>query len=144
MSDRERATVVMLRGSTENRLRQAMAQGLVRQEIQQDVEYALEEAARAQETAQQLYDQNCALNQRNIALLQQSEAMRRSNEEMQQRMADMQRECSAALRAYHSNNSRTRKRRDNMAFWLAIAGGFLLMVVAAVLGAIIYNAVFKV
>ena len=71
MDSKERATVMIRRrGNHEDRLRQAMVDGLVRKEIQQDVEKTLAEAAEARRYAEHMEAQAQISKERERAALE--------------------------------------------------------------------------
>ena len=71
METKERATVMIRRrGNHEDRLRQAMVDGLVRKEIQQDIEKTLAEAAEARRYAEHMEAQAQISKERERAALE--------------------------------------------------------------------------
>ena len=115
MDSKERATVMLLHGSSEDRLRQVMAQGLVSKEVQQDVENALTEAEDARAYA---------------------ESMRRENDQLREDIKELQRRAKAdasyyskAVYAYRREEQRRKDnadRKETLQVALIGAGAFIL------------------
>ena len=130
----ERATVVMLHGSGSERLRQALSQGLVRKEVQADIENALAGAQQAQEWADTLAQQNWELQNQ---LYNEQSANRQLHQENQRLAAEMRknmRNYEKALKDAQEEKERRKNRREMRDFFLATATIFLGTVAAIFAG----------
>lgn len=130
----ERATVVMLHGGSDERLRQALSQGLVRKEVQADIENALAGAQQAQEWADTLAQQNWELQNQ---LYNEQSANRQLHQENQRLAAEMRknmRNYEKALKDAQEEKERRKNRREMRDFFLAFAMVFLGTVAAIFAG----------
>ena len=140
METKERATVMIRRrGNHEDRLRQAMVDGLVRKEVQQDIEATLTEAAEARRYAEHMEAQaQVAKAQVEAARVRVGELDWQLKEA--QRTAKWQAEkYGEAVRAYEQAKKRkdmNRKRRDAAVFLITV---FLFLVAANILGRWIFG-----
>lgn len=140
METKERATVIVRRrGNHEDRLRQAIVDGLVRKEVQQDIEATLTEAAEARRYAEHMEAQaQIARAQADAARVRMGEMDWQLKEA--QRTAKWQAEqYGVAVRAYEQakqRKDRNRKRREAAIFLLSV---FLFLVAAGILGRWIFG-----
>ena len=140
METKERATVIIRRdGKHEDRLRQAIVEGLVRKEVQQDIEATLTEAAEARRYAEHMEAQaQIARAQADAARVRMGEMDWQLKEA--QRTAKWQAEqYGVAVRAYEQakqRKDRNRKRREAAIFLLSV---FLFLVAADILGRWIFG-----
>lgn len=119
--ERSRASVVLMRGNGEERLRQALMQGLVREEIVADVEEVLKRA----------------------------DDMQRENERLSanyygatKRVAEYERIYSGAVEAYQREEARRKKRSELKSDALFISVIFLIVLVSTIVSEIIGRAIF--
>lgn len=144
METKERATVMIRRrGNHEDRLRQAMVDGLVRKEVQQDIEATLTEAAEARRYAEHMEAQA------QIAKAQAETSRVRAGEldwqlkEAQRTVKWQAEQYSTAVRAYEQAKQRkdkNRKRRDVAVLLLTV---LLFLVAANILGRWIFDLLSK-
>lgn len=131
-SDNKRATVMLLHGGSEDRLRQVIAQGLVSKEVQQDIEEAMNEAEDARvyaETMQRQVEKQKAL----ISALEQEirELQKQGKED-----ADY---YAKAVNAYKREEKRKQENADRKeAFLIAILGAGLF-IVANIIGRLLFG-----
>lgn len=134
--ENERATVMLLHGSSEDRLRQVVAQGLVSRDVQQDIEETLTAAEDSRVHAETLqrkiekYEMDIKALQADLAV-----AKRRARED-----ADY---YGKAVAAYKREEKRTREHADRReAFGIAVLGA-LGFIVANVIGRLIFGGLIK-
>lgn len=144
METKERATVIVRRrGNHEDRLRQAIVDGLVRKEVQQDIEATLTEAAEARRYAEHMEAQaQVSKEQAEAAQFRVSELDWQLKEA--QRTAKWQKEkYSEAVWAYEQVKRRKdkyRKLRDSAILLLAV---LLFLVAANILGRWVFDLLSK-
>ncbi len=132
----ERATVVMLHGSGSERLRQALGQGLVRKEIQADIESALAEADQAKEWCDTLSQQNYELQNQLYYTQDQNRILQQQNAQLFEEMKKKTHNYEIALKAEQERQNRKKERRDTLTFLLT-AGVLFLGAVASVYCALV-------
>lgn len=140
MEAKERATVmVRRRGNRKDRLRQAMMDGLVRKEIQQDIEATLTEAAEARRYAENMESQA-------MVSRAQAEAARVRIGELDWQLKEAQRvakwqaeQYGEAIRAYELKKKRKEKNRNRVDAAMVLATVFLFLVAANFFGRLIFE-----
>lgn len=135
-SGNKRATVMLLQGGSEDRLRQVIAQGLVSKEVQQDIEEALTAADDAKvyaETLQIQLDKERDLN----------EALESELRELEKRAKQDAAYYAKAVAAYKREEKRDGEKADRLeAFGIAMLGA-LGFIVANIIGQIVFGLFFK-
>jgi len=132
MEGKERATVMLLHGGNEDRLRQAIAQGLVSKEVQQDIEEALTAAEDARVYAETLQRQLDKANSLNEALENELRAM----EKQAKQDADF---YAKAVAAYKREEKRDGEKADRAeAFVIALIGA-LAFIAANIIGHFVFG-----
>lgn len=119
--ERSRASVVMMRGHGEERLRQALMQGLVREEIVADVEEVLKRAD---------------------DMRQENERLSASCFGASQRVAEYERIYYDAVGAYQQEEARKKKRSELKSDVLFVSVIFLIVLVSTIISEIIGRAIF--
>ena len=127
----ERATVVILHGSSADRLRQALGQGLVRKEVLADIENALAEAAQVQSWCDTLSQQNFELQNQVYYLDDMNKKLQTENGKLRNEIQQRARNYEKAIKAAQEEQQRKKNRRDALTFFLT-AGTVFLAAVAAV------------
>ena len=130
----ERATVVMLHGSSDERLRQALSQGLVRKEVQADIENALAGAQQAQEWADTLAQQNWELQNQLYNEQNTNRQLYQENQRLAAEMGKNMRNYEKALKEAREEKERRKNRREMLDFFLVTATLFLGAVAAIFAG----------
>lgn len=136
MDSRERATVMLLHGSGEDRLRQAIAQGLVSKEVQKDIEDVLAEAEEARVYAESMQRQV----EKHKSLVAE---MENELSAMQQRENEDARYYAKAVEAFKREEKRRKENADKKeTFIIAVlgAGAFLA---ANILGHLVFGVLFR-
>lgn len=129
MDSKERATVMLLHGGSEDRLRQVIAQGLVSKEVQQDIEEALAEAEDARvyaETMQREVEKKNALIR-----------------DYQQREKENAQYYSKAVEAYKREERRIKDNAERKETFGIAALGAAAFIVANILGRLVFGLLFK-
>lgn len=136
MADKERATVMLLRGSNEDRLRQAIAQGLVSKDVQQDIEEALTAAEDARvyaETLQRQLEREEDLNKALESDIKALEKQAKQDAEYYEK----------AVAAYKREEKRAGEKADRAeAFVIALIGA-LAFIAANIIGHFVFGLFFK-
>ena len=136
MDSKERATVMLLHGGSEDRLRQVIAQGLVSKEVQQDIEEALAEAEDARVYAETMQRQVEKQKDLITALENEIRDLRKQGKED----ADY---YSKAVEAYKREERRIKdnvERKETFGIAALGAGAFI---VANILGRLVFGLLFK-
>lgn len=129
MDSKERATVMLLHGGSEDRLRQVIAQGLVSKEVQQDIEEALAEADDARVYAETM--------QREV---EKKNALIRN---YQQREKENAQYYNKAVEAYKREERRIKDNTERKETFGIAALGAGAFIVANILGRLIFGILFK-
>ena len=130
----ERATVVMLHGGSDERLRQALSQGLVRKEVQADIENALAEAQQAQEWADTLSQQNWELQNQLYYEQAANRQLKQENQRLAEEMRQKMRNYEKALKVAQEEKERRKNMREMRDFFLVTTAIFLGAVAAIFAG----------
>ena len=129
MDSKERATVMLLHGGSEDRLRQVIAQGLVSKEVQQDIEEALAEAEDARvyaETMQRKVEKKNSLIR-----------------DYQQREKENAQYYSKAVEAYKREERRIKDNAERKETFGIAALGAAAFIAANILGRLVFGLLFK-
>ena len=129
MDSKERATVMLLHGGNEDRLRQVIAQGLVSKEVQQYIEEVLVEAEDARvyaETMQREVEKKSALIR-----------------DYQQREKENAKYYEKAVEAYKREERRYKENAERKETFGIAALGAGAFIVANILGRLIFGILFK-
>lgn len=135
MEDKERATVMLLRGSNEDRLRQAIAQGLVSKEVQQGIEEALtavEEAKVYAETLQRQIDKEKIINK----------ALEDDLKTLQRQVKEDEAYYAKAVAAYKREQQRKDEKADRMEAFAYTLLGAIGFIVANLVGHFVFGILF--
>lgn len=135
-SSKERATVMLLHGSGEDRLRQVIAQGLVSKEVQQDIEDVLAEAEDARVYAESMQRQ--VEKQKSLV-----EAMESDLKAMRQREEEDAQYYAKAVAAYKREEKRRKENADKKETFGIAALGAGAFIAANILGRLVFGILFK-
>ena len=136
MDSNERATVMLLHGGSEDRLRQAIAQGLVKKEVQQDIEETLAEAEDARvyaEAMQREVEKKKSLINALEEEIRMLERRERDNAAYYQKATD----------AYKREERRKKENADRKETFMIATLGAGLVIVANILGRLIFGILIK-
>lgn len=131
----KRATVMLLHGGSEDRLRQVIAQGLVSKEVQQDIEEVLAEAEDTRVFAETLQRQIEKLNSQNKYL---DEELAKA----EQQAKDDANFYAKAVAAYKREEKRSKNNADRKETFAIAALGALAFIAANVIGRLLFGTMF--
>ena len=141
MNGQERATVFIRRGGErEDRLRQALVDGLVRREVRRDIEAVLEDAEQARKTAERATAEAEDAKARAEALQHEVAMLNRRIYALQSDAAWKAGYYAEAQRAYQRDRDKAKEREDTK-YTMAVGGGAFLIVL---IGSLIAQMIFKI
>lgn len=136
MDDNKRATVMVLHGSSDDKLRQALAQGLVNDEVQQSIEETLKEADDARVYAGTM--QRKLERQRDTI-----EDLRNQVAELEHKRAEDEAFYRKAVAAYNREEKRLAEKADRKEVFGIAALGALAFIAANLIGRFVFGVLIK-
>lgn len=141
MDGQQRATVYLRRSAArEDRLRQALIDGLVRKEVRQDIEAVIADAEEARKAAKQAQRDAEDATARAEALTHEVAMLNRRISMMQSEATWKAGYYSQAQQAYQRDRDKAKEREDTK-YTIAVGGGAFVIVV---LGGLIAQMIFKI